>query len=59
MSRYFGDLTMYMSRHLNIPLIISLRRIRLQREGFFMEHINWEHYTKVLIAKQKLITDDI
>lgn len=59
MSRYFGDLTLYMSKHLNIPLIVSLRRVRLQREGFFMEHMNWEHYTKVLEAKQKTIINDV
>lgn len=55
MSRYFGDLTLYMSKHLNIPLMISIRRRKLEQEGYFMEHMNWEHYTKVLLAKQELI----
>jgi hypothetical protein len=57
MSRYFTDLTMYMEC-LNISLIVSLRRIRLEREGWFTDYINWEHYTKVLEAKQKLVNSN-
>lgn len=57
MSRYFTDLTMYMGC-LNIPLIVHIRRVRMEREGWFTDHINWEHYTKVLEAKQKLVNSN-
>lgn len=61
MSRYFGDLTLYMISgcFLNIPLAINLRRVKMEREGWFTENINWEHYIKVLEAKQKLIKEEI
>lgn len=55
MSRYFGDLTLQMrcGIFLNVALMINLRRVKMEREGWFTDYINWEHYTRVLEAKQK------
>lgn len=55
--RQFSDLTMYMlEKSLNIPLLISIRRVKMEREGWFTDnYINWDHYTKVLQAKQEAI----
>lgn len=39
--------------NLNIPLVVKIRRIQMEQEGFNTDHINWEHYTKVLEAKAK------
>lgn len=35
-----------------INKIVEIRRAKLHSEGFFTESINWDHYKKVLIAKQ-------
>jgi hypothetical protein len=43
--------------NLNIPLVVEVRRIQMEREGFNTDHINWEHYTKVLEAKARLIKE--
>jgi len=40
-------------KDLNIPLVVKIRRVQMEREGFNTDHINWEHYTKVLEAKAK------
>lgn len=39
--------------NLNIPLVVRVRRVQMEREGFNTDHINWEHYTKVLEAKAR------
>lgn len=39
--------------NLNIALVVQVRRIQMEKEGFNTDHINWEHYTKVLEAKAK------
>lgn len=41
--------------NLNIPLVVKVRRIQMEKEGFNTDHINWEHYTKVLEAKVKAL----
>jgi hypothetical protein len=32
-------------------LLVNIRRVRMEQEGFNTDHINWEHYAKVLEAK--------
>ena len=32
-------------------LLVNIRRVRMEQEGFNTDHINWEHYAKVLAAK--------
>lgn len=39
--------------NLNIALVVQVRRIQMEKEGFNTDHINWEHYTKVLEAKAR------
>jgi len=40
---------------LNIPLVVRIRRVQMEREGFNTNHINWEHYTRVLEAKVAIL----
>ncbi len=42
---------------INLPLIVQIRKRKMELEGFQTDNINWEHYTKVLIAKQKALKD--
>ena len=37
--------------------LVQIRRCKLEREGHFTHNINWEHYAKVLEAKQRLLPD--
>ena len=32
-------------------LLVNIRRVRMEQEGFNTDHIKWEHYAKVLAAK--------
>lgn len=32
-------------------LLVNIRRVRMEQEGFNTDHIKWEHYAKVLEAK--------
>lgn len=32
-------------------LLVNIRRVRMEQEGFNTDNINWEHYAKVLAAK--------
>lgn len=41
--------------NLNIPLVVKIRRVQMEQEGFNTNHINWEHYTKVLEAKAEIL----
>lgn len=42
---------------INLPLIVQIRKRRMELEGFSTDSINWEHYTKVLVAKQRELKD--
>ena len=55
----FKNILHYITRDtpINIPLIVQIRKRRMELEGFSTDRINWEHYTKVLIAKQKALKD--
>ena len=36
---------------IDFSLAVNVRRVRMEQEGFTTDHINWEHYAKVLEAK--------
>jgi hypothetical protein len=36
---------------IDFELAVNIRRLRMEQEGFNTDHINWEHYAKVLEAK--------
>ena len=36
---------------IDFELAVNIRRLRIEQEGFNTDHINWEHYAKVLEAK--------
>ena len=38
---------------INFQVAVNARRVKMEREGFRTDHINWEHYAKVLEAKRK------
>lgn len=40
---------------LNTNLIAKIRRVKMEQEGYNVNHINWEHYAKVLEAKKERI----
>jgi hypothetical protein len=50
-------LTIGRNTAMNFTLIANIRRRKLEQEGFNTSNINWEHYAKVLYAKQQLLQD--
>jgi hypothetical protein len=42
---------------MNFEHLVSIRRCKMEEEGFDTSAINWEHYAKVLYAKQKELRD--
>jgi hypothetical protein len=42
---------------MNFEHLVSIRRCKMEEEGFDTSSINWEHYAKVLYAKQKELRD--
>ena len=36
---------------INFELVVNIRRVKMEQEGFNTDYINWEHYAKVLEAK--------
>ena len=55
----FKNLLINISRKtvINFELVAHVRRRKLEQEGFNTSNINWEHYAKVLYAKQQLLQD--
>jgi hypothetical protein len=55
----FKNILHYITRDtiINLPLIVEIRKRRMELEGFPTDSINWDHYAKVLIAKQKALKD--
>jgi len=37
---------------INFQHLVQIRRCKMEREGYSTDRINWEHYAKVLEAKQ-------
>jgi hypothetical protein len=44
--------TITKSTQINFSHLVQIRRCKMEREGHFTDRINWEHYAKVLEAKQ-------
>ena len=42
---------------MNFEHLANIRRCRMEQEGYNTSSINWEHYAKVLYAKQKQLQD--
>ena len=40
----------------NFDLVAQIRRVKMEREGFRTDYVNWEHYAKVLKAKHAQMT---
>lgn len=36
---------------IDFNLVVNVRRMKMEQEGFNTDYINWEHYAKVLKAK--------
>jgi hypothetical protein len=36
---------------IDFNLVVNVRRMKMEQEGFNTDYINWEHYAKVLEAK--------
>ena len=50
----FETISLQSNNSVNIDIIVEIRRSRMEREGFYTENwMNWEHYAKVLKAKQE------
>ena len=48
--------TINLNTKINFKILTEIRRKRLHEEGHFTDGvINWEHYTKVLEAKQRFL----
>lgn len=55
MSTLFSNLMNHITEGINIPLLVNIRRAKMEEEGFDTGYINWDHYTKVLEAKASLL----
>lgn len=40
--------------NINIPLLVKVRKAKMELLGMPTNHIKWDHYTKVLQAKVEL-----
>jgi hypothetical protein len=55
----FKNILNYITRDsiINLPLLVQIRKSKMEEEGLPTNNINWEHYAKVLIAKQMALKD--
>jgi len=55
----FENILNYITRDsvINLPLLVQIRRCKMEQEGLQTDNINWEHYAKVLVAKQMALKD--
>lgn len=55
----FKNILNYITRDtiLDFFHLVEIRRSKLESEGFNTDHINWDHYARVLVAKQKELKD--
>jgi hypothetical protein len=42
---------------INFQHLVQIRRCKMEQEGYDTSNINWEHYAKVLEAKQRLLPE--
>lgn len=50
-------LTITKDTRMNFEHLVNIRRCKMEQEGHFTNNINWEHYAKVLYAKQQLLQE--
>lgn len=55
----FKNILHYITRDTVIDFyhLTQIRRCKLEMEGFRTDSINWDHYAKVLVAKQRELKD--
>ena len=41
---------------LDFNLVVNVRRMKMEQEGYNTDYINWEHYAKVLEAKHSMLS---
>lgn len=42
---------------INFQHLVQIRRCKMEQEGYDTSNINWEHYARVLEAKQRLLPE--
>lgn len=52
---YFTNLldTIKLGSNVDIERVIKIRMLKMEQEGIQTDHINWDHYIKVVEAKYK------
>jgi hypothetical protein len=55
----FKNILFYITQNtpMNFEHLVQIRRCKMEEEGFDTSNINWEHYAKVLYAKQRQLRD--
>jgi hypothetical protein len=41
---------------IDFNLLVNIRRVKMEQEGYRTDYINWEHYAKVLEAKHSKLS---
>lgn len=49
------DCSFYLPNIIDVPVYVNVKRMKLEREGLPTDHIDWEHYSKVLEARKHLL----
>ena len=51
----FKNILFFISQNtpMNFEHLVNIRRCKMEQEGYDTSFINWEHYAKVLYAKQR------
>ncbi len=57
--RQFKNIFHFITRNtpMNFHLVVQIRRCKMEQEGHFTDNINWEHYARVLEAKQRMLPE--
>jgi len=55
--RQFKNIFLTLSRSINVDFqrLVLVRRAKMIEEGFNVNSVNWDHYAKVLEAKNSLM----
>lgn len=55
----FKNILFFISQNtpMNFEHLVNIRRCKMEQEGYDTSSINWEHYAKVLYAKQRELQD--
>lgn len=53
------DCSSYLQTINDVPVYVNVKRMKLEREGLPTDHIDWEHYSKVLEARKHLLKNSL